>query len=265
VTEATAGHSQSLERGLAILASFGPRRPLLGISELARGVELSRSTAHRYVATLTTLGYLEQDEPTRKYRLGPRSLDLGFAAINSLELREVATPYLRRLAEETGFTANLAIRDGVHIVYIQRVRSAVPPPELDIELDLHVGSRLPAYCTSMGKVLLAFLPERERDALIDRISFRPRGPNSLPSQQALLLELERVRNQGIAVNNEELAYGLRSFAAPVRAANGEVVAAANLAVHTSSVPIGELLVQVGPALRRAADGISARLGFGGVT
>src|ERR1700744_1155824 len=103
--------SQSLERGLAILGTFSPDRPALGISELATRLGLTRSTTHRYVATLARLGYLDQDEQTRKYRLGIRVLDLGFTVLGSLELREIATPFLQRLTASTGNTSNLAIRD----------------------------------------------------------------------------------------------------------------------------------------------------------
>src|SRR5919201_7067861 len=99
--------SQSLERGLAILSAFRSGRPLLGISELGREVGLSRSTTHRYVATLATLGYLQQDAATRKYRLGPRVLDLGFSAIHSMELREISAPHLQQLSDETGYTVNM--------------------------------------------------------------------------------------------------------------------------------------------------------------
>src|SRR5512146_164705 len=96
------GGSRSLERGLTILAAFRPGRPLLGVSELSREIGLSRSTAHRYVATLARLGYLRQDQVTRKYRLGPRVLDLGFSAISSMGLREISTPILKQLSEATG-------------------------------------------------------------------------------------------------------------------------------------------------------------------
>ena len=104
-------HSQSLERGLAILSSFTTARPLLGVSELAREVGLNRSTTHRYVATLAALGYLEQDAATRRYRLGPRVVNLGFSALSSMDLREVAAPHLQRLSDETGHTVNMAVLD----------------------------------------------------------------------------------------------------------------------------------------------------------
>ena len=156
-----ASYSQSLERGLAILSAFKSGRPLLGISELAREIGLGRSTTHRYVATLAALGYLQQDPATRKYRLGPRVLDLGFSAINSMDLREVAAPHLRQLSDKTGYTVNLAILDGIEVVYIERCRTA-RPGQWEIDLNLHVGARLPAYCTAMGKAILAFVPDEQR-------------------------------------------------------------------------------------------------------
>ena len=250
--------SQSLERGLAILSSFESAQPLLGVSDLSRVVGLSRSTTHRYVATLAALGYLQQDADTRKYRLGPRVLDLGFSAINSMELRHICAPHLRALSDSTGHTVNMAVLDGSDIVYIERCRA---PGPREIDLNLHVGSRLPAYCTSMGKVLLAFLPARERSALLDGATLTRRGPNTITAKRKLLKELERVRQTRLAVNNEELAYGLRSIAAPVWSQTGDVVAGINIAVHRSLVSMDELLERLAPALVDTAGEISARIGF----
>jgi len=260
--QAGRSYSQSLERGLAILAAFRSGRSLLGVAELGREVGLSRSTSHRYVATLTALGYLEQDSATRKYRLGPRVLDLGFSAINSMELREVAAPHLRELSDETGYTVNMAILDDLDIVYVDRCRSS-SAGQREIDLNLHVGSRLPAYCTSMGKVLLAHLPGDDRDARLGRIEFTQRGPNTLTSRRALEAELARVRESGFAINNEELAYGLRSIAAPVLDREGAGAAAINLAVHSSLASTDELGARFAPALLRTAADISARMGYRG--
>jgi IclR family pca regulon transcriptional regulator len=254
------GYSQSLERGLAILSAFKPAHPLLGISELARRLGLNRSTTHRYVATLSSLGYLQQDQATRKYRLGPRVLDLGFSAINSMELREIATPHLEELSDLTGHTVNLAILDTVDIVYIERVRSG-QVGQREIDLNLHIGSRLPAYCTSMGKVLLANLPPERRQALLDQVDFAQRGPNTLTERARLDAELDRVRSSGFAVNNEELPYGLRSIAAPVHSRTGDVVAAINLAVHRSMGSMESLVARLGPSLRQTAGAISAPIGY----
>lgn len=255
----TANGSQSLERGLAILAEFRPATPELGISDLARSLGLSRSTSHRYVSTLARLGYLQQNTATRKYRLGPRVFDLGFAAINSMELRQISAPHLQRLADDTGHTVNMAILDGVDIVYIERCRTS-QLGQREIDLDLHIGSRLPAYCTSMGKVLLAYLDPARQAELLDRVEFADRGPNTITTRAALVGELERVRARGVAVNNEELAYGLRSIAVPVRGQNDEVVAAINLAVHRSAASIEELVDRLSPRLHRAAAAVSALLG-----
>jgi len=259
-TSAASPHSQSLERGLAILSSFRSGRALIGISDLGRDLGLSRSTTHRYVATLAKLGYLQQDTPTKKYRLGPRVLDLGFSAINSMELREVAAPHLRDLSDATGFTVNMAILDDLDIVYVERCRSS-QARQREIDLNLHVGARLPAYCTSLGKVLLAYLPPEEQRERLGRTAFTRRGPNTLTTRSSLSAELRRIRDDGFAINNEELAYGLRSIAAPVLAHDGTAAAAINLAVHSTMLSLTDLVARWSPALRQTAGEISARLGY----
>jgi IclR family transcriptional regulator, pca regulon regulatory protein len=253
-----AGLSQSLERGLAVLRTFTPDRPSLGISELARELALTRSTTHRYVATLATLGYLQQDDSTRKYRLGPRVLDLGFSMLGSLELREIAAPHLRQLTETTGHTSNLAIRDDTDVILIDRVRGR-PGRYHHLEFSLHVGSRIPAYCSATGKALLAFLPRPDLDQLLKRTDLVRRGPRTMTSKKALLAELERVRRTGVAVNDEELESALRSIAAPVRSRSGEVVAAVNVAIPWSPAAMNELVSRLGPAVQAAANEIAARV------
>jgi IclR family transcriptional regulator, pca regulon regulatory protein len=249
--------SQSLERGLAILSAFGSDRPLVGVSELSRELALSRSTAHRYIATLAQLGYLQQDPESKRYRLGPKVLDLGFAAINSMDVREIAAPHLRRLSDETGH--NLAILDGTDVVYIERCRTP-QPGQREIDLNLHVGARLPAYCTAMGKAILAFLPEERREEVIARVDFVKRGPNTLTDPDDFREELERIRVAGIAINDEELAYGLRSIAAPIHSHSGEVLAALNLAVHRTMVSMDELIERFGPPVKQSAHDISVGMG-----
>jgi IclR family pca regulon transcriptional regulator len=252
----SAASSQSLERGLAILAAFTPDRPALGISELAQRLGLTRSTTHRYVATLARLGYLYQDEATRKYRLGIRALDLGFAVLGSLELREIAAPHLQRLTATTGHTSNLAIRDDTDVILIDRIRGR-PGRYHHLEFTLHVGSRIPSYCSSTGKALLAFLPQPDLNDLLDRIELLPRGPRAVGSRAALMAELGQVRRTGVAINDEELESGLRSIAVPIRSRAGAVVAAINLAIPWSPVAITELADQFGPLLQATARQISA--------
>ncbi|HTY72324.1 MAG TPA: IclR family transcriptional regulator [Actinomycetes bacterium] len=254
--------SRSLERGLGILMTFSETRALLGIADLSRAVELNKSTTHRYVATLTSLGFLQQDPETRKYRLGPRVVDLGFAAINAMEITRVAGRSLQALSDETGFTVSMAVLDGTDIVYVDRRRS-VREGQLGIHLDLHVGSRLPAYCTALGKVLLAHQPaDRLRD-LLERTDLARRGPNTLTAREALLTALRRVRQQGFAVNDEELAPGLHAVAAPIRDGRGSVVAAANVAVHLSmwNAPVETVVARLEAPLRRTVMEISSRMGY----
>lgn len=258
-SEGSTGTSQSLERGLAILSSFNSDRPLIGVSELSRELKLSRSTAHRYIATLARLGYLDQDSDSRRYRLGSKVLDLGFSAINSMDLREIAAPHLRQLSDETQHTVNLAILDGTDVVYIERCRTT-GPGQREIDLNLNVGARLPAYCTAMGKAILAFVPEERLERIIEKIDFAPRGPNTLTDPKAFREELGKIRASGIAVNNEELAYGLRSIAAPIHSSSGEVLAALNLAVHRTMVSMDELIAKYGPAVTRTASAISLGMG-----
>jgi IclR family transcriptional regulator, pca regulon regulatory protein len=252
------GLSQSLERGLAILCAFRPDRPALGISDLTRELTLTRSTTHRYVATLAALGFLERDDVTRKYRLGPRVLDLGFSMLGSLGLHEIAAPHLRRLTDATGHTSNLAIRDGTDVILIDRVRGR-PGRYHHLEFTLHVGSRIPAYCSATGKVLLAFLPPRDLDRLVERMDFVQRGPRTVTGKKALLGELEQVRRTGLATNDEELESALRSIAAPVRSRSGEVVAAVNVAIPWSPAALSELVSRLGPTVRATADKIASQV------
>lgn len=259
---AQGGLSQSLERGLAILSSFSENRPLLGTADLARDVGLNKSTAHRYIATLASLGFLQQDEATRKYRLGPRVVDLGFTAINSMEITGIAAPHLQALSDETGHTVSMALLDGTDIVYVQRRRS-LREGRFGIDLNLHVGSRLPAYCTAMGKVLLADVPPEALVPLLGRIDLARRGPGTITAREALVAELRKVRQTGLAVADEELMPGLRSLAVPVRDGFGHVVAAVNIAVHTSiwNASAEAIVRRFETPLRRAAGEISARMGY----
>jgi IclR family pca regulon transcriptional regulator len=254
-----ASWSQSLERGLAILSAFGSDRSTIGVSELSRDLGLSRSTTHRYIATLTALGYLQQDTDSKRYRLGPRVLDLGFAAIDAMDIRDLSVPHLQELCDATGFTVNLAILDGADVVYIERCRTS-HAGQRAIDLNLHVGSRLPAYCTAMGKALLAFVPDERLAEILDGVDLVARGPNTITDRRTLAADLARVRELDVAVNNEELAYGLRSIASPIRSRAGDVVAAVNLAVHRSMVSIDDLIERYGPPVRRTAAAISAELG-----
>jgi IclR family pca regulon transcriptional regulator len=252
-------YSQSLERGLAILGCFTPKRPVLGIADIADDLGMSRSTTHRYVITLVALGYLEQGA-SRKYRLGLRVTDLGMSALNSTGLREHAHPYLEELRQRTSYTTGLGVLDGGEVLFVDRVRSFRRGPDAG-GLDLHTGSRLPAYCTSMGKLLLASLPEDEQRELLSQVKLTKRGPNTITGKRALLDELDEIQSAGFAVDDEELAAGLYAIAVPVRNEAQDVVAAVGLSAHSSMISLEELVDALAPHVVSTADRISARLGY----
>jgi IclR family pca regulon transcriptional regulator len=252
-------YSQSLARGLAILRCFTPERPVLGIADIADELGMSRSTTHRYVITLVALGYLEQGA-SRKYRLGLRSTDLGMVAVDSTELHEPAHLALGELREQTSCTASLAVLEKAEIVYLDRVRGFGREQGTG-DLGLGPGSRLPAYCTAMGKLLLASLPELEQRDLIAEMKLTKRGPNTITSKKALLAELEVIGEESFAVNDGELAAGRCAIAAPVMDESGEVVAAASLSARSSTISVEKMIGEFGPHLISTAERISARLGY----
>jgi IclR family transcriptional regulator, pca regulon regulatory protein len=252
-------YSQSLERGLAILGCFTPRRPVLGIADIADDLGMSRSTTHRYVITLVALGYLEQGA-SRKYRLGLRVTDLGMSALNSTGLREHAHPYLDELRRRSSYTVSLGVLDDTEILYVDRARS-LRRGQGQNGLDLQAGSRLPAHTTAMGKLLLANLPDEDQRSILASMKLTKRGPNTIASKKALREELDEVQEEGFAVNDEELAPGLFAIAAPVRNEARDVVAAVSLSAPSSMISLDELVDALGPHLVSTADRISARLGY----
>jgi IclR family transcriptional regulator, pca regulon regulatory protein len=252
-------YSQSLERGLAILSCFTPKRPVLGIADIADELGMSRSTTHRYVITLLALGYLEQGA-SRKYRLGLRVTDLGMSALNSTGLRQHAHPYLEELRQRSSYTVSLGVLDGPEILYVDRVRS-FRPGQGQANGDVTTGSRLPAHATAMGKLLLANLPEADQRELIASMKLTKSAPNTITGKKALSEELEEVLEANFAVDDEELARESYSIAAPVRNERRDVVAAVEIAAPSSLISLGELVDALGPHLITTADRISARLGY----
>jgi len=250
-------YSQSLERGLAILGCFTSEHPVLGIADIAEELGMSRSTTHRYVTTL--LGYLEQGR-SRKYRLGLRVTDLGMSALNSTGLREHVHPFLEELRQRTGYTVGLAVLDGAEILYIDRARSW-RRGQREIDLGVHPGSRLPAYCTAMGKVLLAHLPDGVQRELIAQVKLERNSPSTITSKQELRAELAQIREDGFAVNDQELRLGLHAIAVPVRDESREVTASIGIAASPEAISLAELTDALSPHLISMASRISSRLGY----
>lgn len=221
-------------------------------------VELSgfpMPTAFRLVSTLASEGFLER-LPDGLVRPGTAVLTLGFAALHGLDLVQTSAEILRDLASETKQTVNLGVLSGGEVLYVVRLYGNAL-----VTANVTVGSRLPAIVTSMGKVLLASLSAGELAGCVDDASFTGTwGPNAVGSMKALRAQLVRVRADGYAVQDEELAHGLRSIAAPVRQANGEVVAAINVAVAAAEFTVARLVKSLRGPLLRACAQVSARLG-----
>ncbi|NWG01472.1 MAG: IclR family transcriptional regulator [Syntrophaceae bacterium] len=246
----------SLSRGLSLLSVLAESPTPLNLTELSNRLQLSMSTIQRLVFTLKQLGYLERDEDTKKFRTGPKILSIGLSVIRNLNLRKVAFPYLEKTSKEVGETVNLAILDGTEIVYVERIKT-----QQILNINLEIGSRLPAFCTSMGKAILAYLPKDHLEALLSRTELVPRTFNTITQREAIRKELEKVRRRGFATNNEELAVGLRSVAAPVRNFRGEVIAAVNIAVPSIRVPQKKLETVFAPKVMETARRISSNLGY----
>jgi IclR family transcriptional regulator, pca regulon regulatory protein len=251
--------SQSVERGLAILGCFTPERPVWGIADIADELGMSRSTTHRYVLTLTMLGYLVQGA-SRKYRLALRVTALGMSAMSSTSLQEHARPCMEELRDRAGFTVAVGVLDGPEVLLVDRLRGS-RRGQHQIDLDQTPGSRLPAHCTAIGKLLLAHLPNYQQREYIAEMKLTRCTPNTITAKTALRVELQSIREQGLAAAEQEFAAGLYSIAAPVRSVSRETVAALGMDAHSSTIPLEELIDALGPHLIATADRISARLGY----
>lgn len=255
-----ARYSASLERGLAILRCFTPATPVLGISDIADRLEMSRSTTHRYVITLLALEYLEQGA-SRKYRLGLRVTDLGMSALNSTSLGEHAQPYLEELCSRTSFTTSVSVLEGDSVVIVDRVRSFHRGGAIVDSLDLMAGSRIPLHCTASGKILLAALGTAASKQILGSEKLAKHGPNTIVSKKKLHEELEGVASEDFAIDCEEFAHGHQSIAASVRDASRRVVAAVEVTTPVALIGLGVLADSIGPHLVSTADRLSARLGY----
>jgi IclR family pca regulon transcriptional regulator len=245
---------EALAKGLRILSLFDEKRPTWRVSDLATAAQLPMPTVYRVVMTLAAEGYLDH-LPNGDYRPGVRTLTLGTAALRSLDLVAIATPRLRELGDRTGETVNLAVLSGDRVLYLIRLRNS----DL-VTANIQVGSTLPAVHTSIGKLLLAHLDEQDLAARITDASFAANsGPNAKLSLAELREELAAIRGQGWAMQDEELAYGLRSVAAPITSPDGRVLAGVNLAVQAQDWSSQRIVRELKPAVLAACADISALL------
>ncbi|MGH2914103.1 MAG: IclR family transcriptional regulator domain-containing protein [Solirubrobacteraceae bacterium] len=243
---------QSLERGLMVIRAFDAEHRELGLSEVARISGLTRAAARRFLLTLARLGYVSFADG--RFALTPRVLELGYAYLSSLSLPEVAQPHMEALVARVNESSSISVLDDTEIVYVARV-----PTRRIMSITLWVGTRLPAYATSMGRVLLAALPEDELRARLDRTELRPLSAHTITDAGELVAALERVRRQGWAAVDQELEEGLRSLAVPIHDSTGAVVAALNVSVHASRGTMTTLRRDILPLAQAAAAAIESDL------
>jgi IclR family transcriptional regulator, pca regulon regulatory protein len=244
---------QSFARGLAVVRTFSGEAPAQTITEVAERAGLTRAGARRILLTLQHLGYVEAEG--RLFRLTPKILDLGFAYLSSLPLWNLAEPVMEDLVADIKESCSAAVLDATDIVYVLRV-----PTHKIMAINLGVGSRLPAYCSSMGRVLLAGLPDEQIDARLAASDLVQRTPKTETDPTRLRALIEQVRVQGWALVAEELEEGLVSLAAPIRGRNGEVVAAINVSGQQHRTPPVVMLERFLPKLLAAAHQISSMIG-----
>ncbi len=246
-------HVQSLERGLAVLRAFDKEHPAMTLADVAKVAGLTRATSRRLLHTLVTLGYVSTDG--KLFELTPMVLDLGHAYVSSLQLPDIAQPFMEALSERVHESVSAAVLDGDQVVYVARV-----PTQRIMAISLAIGSRLPAAWTSLGRVILAGKTDDELDAFVARIRFDDApAPSSLRDADQLTNAIRQVRTQGYSLLDQELEDGVRSVSAPLHDRRGRVIAGINVGTHAGRVTMKELRSEILPQLLATARAIDAQL------
>ena len=242
----------SLAKGISVIRAFDSDAENLSLTEVAQKTGLNRAGARRLLLTLEALGYVGRDRD--RFFLTPKVLDLGFGYLSSTQWWDIAAPHMECVAQRVNQSCSAALLQGTEIVYAARV-----PASRIMSVALNLGARLPAYCTSMGRVLLAALPEADAQATLrdtDRVAHTPK---TLTEIDALMRELDAVRRQGYCFVDQELEDGLRSISVPLQNRQGRTLAALNVSGHATSCSVSTMTTDYLAALRDAADQIKAHL------
>ncbi|MRW89827.1 helix-turn-helix domain-containing protein [Duganella sp. FT80W] len=242
----------SLARGLAVLQAFSDARKPQTIASISQKTGIPRAAVRRCLHTLRELGYV--DAELNNFSLRPKVLTLGYSYLSSTPLTVSAQPYLNSISRQLNESSSLAVLDDGEILYVARAATSRV-----MSVALNTGSRLPAYCTSLGRVLLAHLPAAELEDYLARTKLKPMTPKTVADPTRLRAVLAGVRQDGYAINDEELEVGLRSVAVPVRGASGMVHAALNVGVQAARVSVDQLRKEVLPVLLRGAQELSILL------
>jgi IclR family pca regulon transcriptional regulator len=251
-SERDTGFVQSLQRGLAVIRAFDAENPALTLSDVAKATDLAPATARRFVLTLVDLGYMRAEG--RWFRLSPRVLELGRPYLSSMTLPAIAAPHLRSLVADVRESSSIAILDGSDIVYV-----AHEAAKRLMSVQVTVGTRDPAFATSLGRVLIAGKSDEWLEASLATLQLTQIMPATIAEPDALLAELRRIRTQGFALVDQEFEEGLRALSAPIHDLDGTVIAALNVAVHASRWSIEAIHDDLLPRLMRATAAIDADL------
>jgi IclR family pca regulon transcriptional regulator len=241
-----------LGRGLTVLEAFNAERPSMTLADMSRATGLTRATARRLLHTLVMLGFVGTDG--RTFELTPRVLDLGFAYVSSLQLPDIAQPFMEALSDRVHESVSASVLDGNQIVYVARVNT-----QRIMGISLAIGSRLPAAWTSMGRILLAGLTDAKLDEFLDQLVLTGLTMHSITDIDALRTEIGVVRDQGYSLIDQELEVGIRSVAAPLRDRRGRTLAAINVGTHAARVTLKELRSVILPDLLTTARNIESQL------
>ena len=242
----------SLAKGLKVLELLSKNEDL-SVSEVAKRLGYNRAGSHRFLATLKELGYVEKTAENR-YRLTFKIFRMGTRVADRFEIRQMARPLMIELSQAFKETINLGYLDGPDVLHIDKIDS----PEV-LRMDSQLGSLAPAYCTALGKSIFAFLPDTERDRIMETIELKPRGPKTITSKAALKKEFEKIRMNGYAVDNEELSKGLRCVAAPIFDHTGMSRFSISVAGPVSRVTSARVR-EIQKEVRRVCRTLSHRLG-----
>ncbi len=247
---------RAVERALQILSAFDDEHQERGVSDIAELMGLHKATVHRIITTLLNWGYLERAEDGEKYRLGLKLAATGLLVVQRLDFRREALPYMRQLTETFKENCDLAVLDQGEIFGVE-----VVPSNQAVMIASRIGFRMPAHCSASGKVFLAFLPDAERDRLLSR-PLEYHTANTITSAEELRRQLAQVRQNGYAIDDEELEVGVRAIGVPIRNREGEVVAALSIPGPTSRMT-KERVAELTAALLDASAAVSARMGWRG--
>lgn len=245
----------SVQRAIDILNLFRSQSPELGTTEIARALSLHKSTTASLVYTLEANGFLSQNPTTRKYHLGFKVVERAFAMLDQIEFRQVAYPHLQALRNEWNETVNLAVLDASEVVFVERMLGTKA-----LGMRSEIGRRSPAHSTAVGKALLSCLPNTQVEELVKRCGLLAVTPKTITDSDRLLAELEQVREQGYAVDDEENEIGGRCVAVPIFDHTGQAIAAVSISAPTARLPLSDV-PQAGAMVVKTAKAISRELGY----